>query len=65
MSKPSDHNPELPAKPERPAPEECCGGGCVPCVYDYYYEAMEKWLALKQAHSAAKPPQEDSADTAQ
>ncbi|RBP48861.1 oxidoreductase-like domain-containing protein [Arenicella xantha] len=40
-----DHQLNLPPKPERPAPEECCGGGCVPCVYDYYYDAMAKWQA--------------------
>lgn len=37
----------LPPKPERPSPEECCGSGCVPCVYDYYYEAIEKWQKLR------------------
>jgi len=33
----------IPPKPERPGPHECCGGGCVPCIYDYYYEELEKW----------------------
>ncbi|MBI3045580.1 MAG: hypothetical protein HYY78_22465 [Betaproteobacteria bacterium] len=26
-----------------PAPEECCGGGCHPCIYDRYYEALERY----------------------
>ncbi|WP_164741273.1 oxidoreductase-like domain-containing protein [Achromobacter spanius] len=34
--------------PERPAPEECCNSGCIPCVYDMYDEAMENYRqALK------------------
>jgi hypothetical protein len=33
----------IPAPPEKPTPNECCGSGCVPCIYDYYYDAMEKW----------------------
>ncbi len=43
------------AKPERPLDNECCGGGaCQPCVWDYYFEQLEKWqkqqeqLAQKQ-----------------
>ena len=36
---------KLPPKPERPVDGECCGGGCEPCVYDYYYEALAKWEA--------------------
>lgn len=36
---------EIPAPPEKPSANECCGGGCVPCIYDYYYDAYEKWNA--------------------
>lgn len=36
---------EKPPKPTPPLPEECCGGGCVPCIYDYYYEQLSKWEA--------------------
>lgn len=39
MSEPDD----LPPPPERPDPEECCNSGCVPCIMDYYEEAMERW----------------------
>jgi len=34
---------KTPPPPEKPDPNECCGGGCVPCVYDYYYEQLAKW----------------------
>ena len=32
-----------PSAPTVPAPEECCGGGCDPCIYDRYYEALERY----------------------
>jgi len=53
MSDREKQDAKLPPKPEKPTPEECCGSGCVPCIYDYYYDAIEKWHkeveeALKQ-----------------
>ena len=33
----------LSAKPDRPEDNECCGGGCSPCVWDYYYEDLKRW----------------------
>lgn len=30
-------------KPERPGDEECCGGGCSPCVWDFYYDQLTLW----------------------
>jgi hypothetical protein len=35
--------PELPPKPEPPAPGDCCGGGCARCVFDVYEELLERW----------------------
>lgn len=35
-------------KPERPANDDCCGGGsCCPCVWDYYFEQLSLWEALQ------------------
>ena len=35
---------QLISKPERPANDDCCGGGaCCPCVWDYYYEQLSLW----------------------
>lgn len=34
---------QTPPPPEKPDPNECCASGCVPCIYDYYYERLEKW----------------------
>ncbi|MFT6408893.1 MAG: hypothetical protein ACJAQ6_002315 [Arenicella sp.] len=33
----------IPPPPEKPTPHQCCGSGCVPCIYDYYYDALDKW----------------------
>ncbi|MCF7499664.1 MULTISPECIES: oxidoreductase-like domain-containing protein [unclassified Pseudoalteromonas] len=31
-------------KPQKPAPDECCGGGsCCPCVWDEYREKLKQW----------------------
>jgi hypothetical protein len=52
---------EKPTPPREPAPEECCGKGCTPCVFDTYAEAMERYRAeLKKfleedARAKAKP----------
>jgi hypothetical protein len=32
-----------PPAPEKPDPNECCGSGCVPCIYDYYFDRLAKW----------------------
>jgi len=34
---------ELLKKPERPKGHECCGGGCCPCIWDHYYDALGRW----------------------
>jgi len=34
---------KIPPPPEKPTSNECCGSGCVPCIYDYYYDAFDKW----------------------
>ena len=32
-----------PVAPDEPEPDECCGSGCVRCVYDIYYERLEQY----------------------
>ncbi|MFN3857401.1 MAG: oxidoreductase-like domain-containing protein [Caulobacter sp.] len=34
-----------PAPPEKPEPEMCCNRGCCPCIFDYYWDALERWKA--------------------
>jgi hypothetical protein len=38
----SDDDP-APQPPARPAIDDCCRSGCVPCVFDLYEEAMERY----------------------
>ena len=35
--------PVLPPRPELPRPKDCCGSGCVHCVYVVYDLALMKW----------------------
>ena len=38
-----------PQPPEKPLPSDCCGGGCLRCVYDLYDEAVQRYeLALEE-----------------
>lgn len=52
-----------PQPPREPALEECCKGGCEPCVFDRYYEALERyrealseWLGRHPKESAEPAP---------
>ena len=34
-------------QPEEPLPDDCCGSGCTPCVFDTYYDQLEKFEEKK------------------
>ena len=34
-------------EPQEPAQEDCCGEGCDPCVFDLYYERIDKFNEKK------------------
>lgn len=36
----------LPPPPEAPSPGDCCGSGCVRCVWDIYYDELEAYNKL-------------------
>jgi hypothetical protein len=38
-----------PVKPIAPDALDCCGGGCVPCIYDLYEQALERYEAALAA----------------
>lgn len=38
-----DNSFNLPEPPEKPQESDCCGTGCIPCVFDIYGEEMLKW----------------------
>ena len=41
----------------KPEPGDCCGGGCVNCVYDLYETALERYaLQLAQWRAAQGLP---------
>ncbi|XP_042501263.1 uncharacterized protein LOC122079084 [Macadamia integrifolia] len=35
--------PPPPPPPEKPEPGDCCGSGCVRCVWDIYYDELEDY----------------------
>jgi len=41
-----DPKPEPPREPE---PWECCGNGCKPCVFDRYWDAVERYERALEA----------------
>ncbi|MFX1674305.1 oxidoreductase-like domain-containing protein [Paraburkholderia sp. A2WS-5] len=49
-----------PSPPERPNDEDCCQSGCSPCIFDLYYEEMDRWRAAMKAwearEAARRPP---------
>lgn len=45
------HDP-APIRPEEPDPADCCGEGCVRCIYDVHDEAMERYEAALAAWKA-------------
>lgn len=45
---------EIPPPPEKPLPGDCCGSGCVRCVWDIYYEELDEYNNLLKNNSPAK-----------
>ncbi|KAJ8567578.1 hypothetical protein K7X08_019786 [Anisodus acutangulus] len=45
----------IPPPPEKPLPGDCCGSGCVRCVWDIYYEELEEYNQLYKSNSDVKP----------
>lgn len=48
-------NATLSQRPEPPRPEDCCGSGCVHCIYVIYDEALLKWG--REVEKLVVPPQ--------
>jgi hypothetical protein len=44
-----------PQPPMRPTDDDCCRGGCTPCVFDLYDEASERYRAALAAWEARHP----------
>ncbi|KAL4367788.1 hypothetical protein GQ457_05G012630 [Hibiscus cannabinus] len=41
-----------PPPPEKPEPGDCCGSGCVRCVWDVYYEELEAYNKVYKPDSS-------------
>lgn len=44
-----------PAEPVEPDLNDCCGEGCMPCVYDTYDDARKRWKEALQAWETRHP----------
>ncbi|TMG80724.1 MAG: oxidoreductase [Betaproteobacteria bacterium] len=45
-----------PVAPVRPTRDDCCHGGCDPCVFDLYEDELERYeQALRAWESRRKP----------
>ncbi|WP_353149841.1 oxidoreductase-like domain-containing protein [Pollutimonas bauzanensis] len=45
-----------PVPPPRPDSSDCCGGGCNPCVFEYYEDEMDVYRAELSAWEARHKP---------
>lgn len=43
---PEKEVPPPPPPPEKPEPGDCCGSGCVRCVWDVYYDELDEYNKL-------------------
>ena len=51
---------DLPPRPIPPRPDECCGSGCVRCVYELYDEAVELWeKEVAEIEAARRAPSDE------
>ena len=50
----------LPPKPEPPDPRDCCGSGCVRCIFDLYEDEFERWRETVARLSAERPDVEEN-----
>ncbi|CAN6198663.1 unnamed protein product [Urochloa humidicola] len=43
----------LPEPPEKPLPGDCCGSGCVRCVWDIYFDELDAYDKALAAHATS------------
>ncbi|KAI3415126.1 uncharacterized protein J3R85_015439 [Psidium guajava] len=49
-----------PPPPEKPLPDDCCGSGCVRCVWDIYYDELEAYNKLYKIDGSDSDPSKSS-----
>lgn len=52
---PDDPDDPPPRRPAEPDPADCCGEGCVRCVYDVYEDALSRYEAALAAWRSRHP----------
>jgi len=52
---PAGTDDPAPIPPPQPGLDDCCRSGCVPCVFDLYDEAMDKYRDALKAWQARHP----------
>ncbi|KAM6556295.1 hypothetical protein CsatB_003314 [Cannabis sativa] len=45
------HKTQQPPPPKKPLPGDCCGSGCVRCIWDIYYDELEDYNKLYKTDS--------------
>ncbi|XP_015696464.2 vegetative cell wall protein gp1 [Oryza brachyantha] len=60
-NKPAPAPAPVPQPPEKPLPGDCCGSGCVRCVWDVYYDELDAYNKALAAHSS--PAASSSSDS--
>ncbi|XP_062194578.1 UPF0651 protein YPL107W, mitochondrial-like [Phragmites australis] len=53
VNKPDPAPAPAPEPPEKPLPGDCCGSGCVRCVWDVYYDELDAYNKALAAHSSS------------
>lgn len=51
-------------RPQPPGDNECCEGGCSPCVWDRYYDELRDWQAQQAVLKAKEAAEKDGDETA-
>ncbi|MBA8885661.1 oxidoreductase-like domain-containing protein [Dokdonella fugitiva] len=54
----TDDDPR-PQPPPDPDPADCCGGGCVRCIYDVHEDALERYARALAAWRERHPEATD------
>jgi hypothetical protein len=54
MNHPISTDPR-PEPPERPDDSECCQSGCDPCIFDWYYQEMDRYREELKAWEERHP----------
>ena len=56
-------NDPRPIPPVQPTADDCCHGGCTPCVFDLYDDELERYEAALRAWEARQAKNVTPADS--